>query len=74
MGSKALAEAVAEHIVDHDALLLQNHGALAVGKDLLSSFDRLECLEQCAHLTFLSRIIDVDDINERDRAAIALMR
>ena len=65
---------VAEHIVNHDALLLQNHGALAVGKDLLSSFDRLECLEQCAHLTFLSRIIDVDDINERDRAAIALMR
>ncbi len=74
MGTEELAEAVSEEALHNNALLLENHGALAVGETLLAAFDRLECLEQCAHLTFLSRVIDVDDINEKDRAAIALMR
>ena len=74
MGTYELAEAVAGYAENHDALLLRNHGAIAIGRDLISAFDRLECLEQCARLTFLSRIIDVDEIDEKDRAAIALMR
>ena len=74
MGTKELAAAVAEAAASHEALLLENHGALAVGRDVLSAFDRLECLEQCARLTILSKIVDTVEIKEEDRAELALMR
>ena len=57
-----------------DAMLLENHGAIALGRDLMSAFDRLECLEQAARLTFLSKTIRINDIKEEDRADIARMR
>ena len=75
MGTAELAERVAEYAGKGSmALLLENHGAIAFGHDLLSAFDRLECLEQSAKLTFLSRTIGIDDINEFERARIAQMR
>ena len=55
-------------------MLLENHGAIALGRDLMSAFDRLECLEQAARLTFLSKTIRINDIKEEDRADIARMR
>ena len=75
MGTDRLAELVAEHAGrGGNAFLLENHGALAIGRDPLSAFDRLECLEQAAKLTFLSKGIRINDINEEDRAQIARMR
>ena len=59
MGTEELAEAVSEEALHNNALLLENHGALAVGETLLAAFDRLECLEQAAKLTYLSRTVRV---------------
>ncbi len=55
MGTSALAEAVSEHMRTFDAALLENHGAIAVGKTLLNAFDRIECLEQAAKMTVFSK-------------------
>ena len=55
MGTSALAEAVAEHMRTSDAALLENHGAIAVGKTLLNAFDRIECMEQAAKMTVFSK-------------------
>lgn len=55
MGTSALAEAVSEHMRTSDAALLENHGAIAVGKTLLNAFDRIECLEQAAKMTVFSK-------------------
>ena len=74
MGTEALAEAAAAYAADHDALLLENHGAIAVGRTLIEAFDRLECLEQAAKLTYLSRTVHVRSLDEEKRAEIARMR
>lgn len=74
MGTVALAEKVALYIKNNDALLLENHGSLATGKTLLNAFDRLECLEQAAKLTFLSHFVPCGDIKDIDKANIIEMR
>ena len=53
MGTKDLASIVAEHIEKSDILLLENHGILSVGADLLQAFDRIEVLETAAKMTVI---------------------
>lgn len=75
MGTEKLAANAARCVAGGaNAMLLENHGAIALGRDLMSAFDRLECLEQAARLTFLSKTITINDIKEEDRADIARMR
>ena len=74
MGTERLAEEVSRSAMHANALLLENHGALAIGKDLLSAFDRMECLEQAAKLTYLSKAVRVRGLNSEERAEIACMR
>lgn len=75
MGTVELAEAVSDAAKrGNNAFLLENHGALTIGKTPLNAFDRLECLEQAAKLTFLSKVVKTNDLNEEQRKAIALMR
>jgi len=57
MGTEALAESVATHLAQANVVLLANHGVLAVGKDLLQAFDRLEVAEACAKIQFYSQLI-----------------
>jgi L-fuculose-phosphate aldolase len=53
MGSNDLAEIVSEKSLDSDILLLENHGILTTGKDLLQAFDKLEVLENAAKMTLI---------------------
>lgn len=53
MGTKKLAELVADHIDKSDVLLLENHGVLTVGKNLLQAFDKVEVLENAARMTLI---------------------
>lgn len=54
MGTKKLAEAVAETAKSANCIIMRNHGALTVGKSLLEAFNRLEVLETCAKMTLIS--------------------
>ncbi len=75
MGTVELAEKVSAEISSgFNAVLLEKHGALAVGKSVVSAFDRLECLEQAAKLTFLSHTVRTEDLTVEQKKAIALMR
>ncbi len=56
MGSPELAEKVAEYSVRSDVLLLENHGVLSTGADLLEAFDKLEVLENAARMTMIVEI------------------
>lgn len=47
-GTRALADHVGQTIADHDALLMDRHGAVCVGRDLLEAFCRLETMEHTA--------------------------
>ena len=53
MGTKKLAELVAENIDKSDILLLENHGILTVGLNLLQAFDKIEVLENAARMTLI---------------------
>jgi L-fuculose-phosphate aldolase len=73
MGSPALAEIAAEHILRSDILLLENHGVLTIGTNLLQAFDRTEVLESAAKMTLMTemtgkrRPLDKVRINELEK-------
>ena len=58
MGTRELAELVAEKITSTDILLLENHGILSIGKNLLQAFDKIEVLENAAKMTVITEIMD----------------
>jgi L-fuculose-phosphate aldolase len=61
MGTEALASSVAKAALTRKPhlphiILLENHGIVCLGKDLLSAFDRLEVLEAAARMTLIVKI------------------
>ena len=56
-GSTALAEKVREKAEGNDAILLQNHGALTIGKNLTDAFEKMEVLESAAKTIIMSKVI-----------------
>jgi L-fuculose-phosphate aldolase len=56
MGSIALADVAAENILKSDILLLENHGILTTGSNLLQAFDKIEVLENAAKMTLMSEL------------------
>ncbi|MBU1009315.1 MAG: class II aldolase/adducin family protein [Bacteroidetes bacterium] len=57
MGSEELAQEVARHSRNTNALLMANHGAITLGTTLLEAYDRMELLESCARINILSEIL-----------------
>lgn len=55
-GTEDLAASVVPLIKNHDAVLLGNHGVVAVGKDLAEAFARLETVERLAQVTLLAEV------------------
>lgn len=54
-GTQVLAEKLRAHAKSHDVLLMDRHGAVALGRDLLEAFCRLETLEHTALITKSAR-------------------
>ena len=54
-GSLDLANAVAEQLKTHDAVLLANHGVVAVGKTPDTALANLELVESFSEITLLAR-------------------
>jgi L-fuculose-phosphate aldolase len=50
-------EAIAPYLAEHDVLLLQNHGALTVGCDLLTAYYRMETLELFAKISLNAHLL-----------------
>jgi L-fuculose-phosphate aldolase len=71
MGTSELAEAVAAAVgidqclnpdprvgpINPNVILLQNHGIVCLGKDLLTAFDRMEVLEAAAKMTLITNLM-----------------
>ena len=53
MGSQTLAQVVANSAKKSDCIVMRNHGVIAIGKNLLQAFDRIEVLEAAAKMTVL---------------------
>ncbi len=55
--TQELTRAMEPFIEHHNALLMQNHGAVAYGANLWEAFDRLETLEHTAKIAILAKIL-----------------
>jgi L-fuculose-phosphate aldolase len=54
-GTPELAARLQPYLKDHDGFLLENHGALSVGKSLRQAAQRMELIEQNACITLMVR-------------------
>lgn len=53
-GTEEFYKPVLKLLPEYDAFLLANHGALTVGKDILTAYHKMETLEHFAHITFVA--------------------
>lgn len=54
-GTKGLADALRPYVRNHDAVLMDRHGAVTLGTSLLDAFCKLETLEHTAKITATAR-------------------
>lgn len=50
-------QAIAPYLGEHDVMLLQNHGALAVGSDVITAYYRMETLELFAKISLNAHLL-----------------
>ena len=65
-----LPDKIRPHIQRSDAVLLQNHGALTLGTDLINAYHKMETLEHTANIVLKARqlgSLNVFNTEERDR-------
>lgn len=55
--TEELAEALRPFVQGHDAILLSNHGAMTLGRDVVAAYHRMEALEQLCRITFITRVL-----------------
>ena len=56
-GTPALSEGMLPLIPQYDALLLENHGCTAYGRDVWEAFFRMEMVEHFARITFVAEML-----------------
>ena len=50
-------DAIAPYLQEHDVVLLENHGALTVGADLITAYYRMETLELFAKISLTAHLL-----------------
>ncbi len=56
-GTPAVGERIRPYLAQHEALLLQNHGAVTLGRSLDQARWRMESLEQAARILLAARLV-----------------
>ncbi len=64
--TRELADTVAPLVRAHDGLLLANHGALALGKDLFSAYYKMETIEHFAQISLVARQLGREHLLSRE--------
>ena len=53
-GTPEISDPIRQYVKDHDAFLLQNHGATTVGPDLMNAYYKMETLEHFAKIALVA--------------------
>src|SRR5262245_38894240 len=61
-----LPAACSKYLKAHDGLLLANHGALAIGPDLLIAYHRMETIEHFAKISLVTRTLGREHLLSRE--------
>ena len=55
--TQELADGLIPYLADYDAYILENHGTVTVGTDLVKAYYKTATLEYNAKITYLSRLL-----------------
>lgn len=55
--TEELEDSIRPVVKDHDTVLLANHGAMTLGRDVLAAYHRMEALEQLARISLLTQLL-----------------
>jgi len=55
--TEEVARSIGEFIPNHNAILLSNHGALTLGRDLMQAYYRMETVEHFAEITLAAKAL-----------------
>ena len=64
--TRELADTVAPYLRSHDGVLLANHGAIALGKDLYSAYYKMETIEHFATISLVARQLGREHLLSRE--------
>ena len=64
--TREMALAVEPYVRAHDGLLLANHGALALGKDLFAAYYKMETIEHFARISLVARMLGRERLLSRE--------
>jgi len=53
--TQEVADSIRCHVKEHDAIILERHGSLTVGKDVFAAYNTLERMEHVAEMTYHAR-------------------
>jgi L-fuculose-phosphate aldolase len=74
-GTPELEEAIRGSVLDHDAFLLQNHGAVTMGSSVDQALDRMETLEHFAKVALAAELLGgVRPLGPREVEALQAIR
>lgn len=79
-GTDDVAASLTPHLPQHDAVLLENHGAVSFGTTLLDAFMKMETVEHLAHVALVAhqlgspRPLRPDQIQQLHRAKAGYLR
>ncbi len=59
-GSEELAQTTIKALEKHDVVLWEKHGCLAIGTDMLETFDRVDILNKAARIFFTCKNAGLD--------------
>lgn len=62
----ALPASVEPYVKTHDAVLLANHGALALGADLFAAYYKMETIEHFARISLTARLLGREHLLSRE--------
>ena len=73
--TKEVPDAIAPYLPYHDAMLLENHGAVTVGADLCTAYYRMETLELWAKIELNARLLGGEkEISEKNIGRLLELR
>lgn len=62
-----LPKSIEKHISKSDAILLSNHGALTVGKDVFDAYYKMETVEHFSNITLYARLLGGEKALNKDQ-------
>ncbi len=73
--TQEIPNSIRKHLQDHNAFLMENHGAFTIGGDVYQAYYRMESMELFAKISLLAKTLgNVNNINEENVRKIMDLR